>query len=294
MKHSAIHSRFDPILGFLSVALAFLVGSGCVMSGAHDQVVAERDALDVAKRDLSEQIRLLQIANESLDEHVARLFEEREDLLEVGEALTTELATARDEKAVLTSSLEHRDEELAETAAALASQNKQVEELAATYEGLLGDLEEEVATGEVRISQLRDGLQVGVSQAILFPSGSAELSRQGIEVLESVALRLVDSTYTIAVEGHTDSQAIRLTLQKQYPSNWELAGARAASVVRLLARAGVAGVRLTAVSRGSTNPIGDNSTADGRARNRRIEIRLRPIAEDDVIDGTEAGPGSSS
>jgi outer membrane protein OmpA-like peptidoglycan-associated protein len=65
-------------------------------------------------------------------------------------------------------------------------------------------------------------------------------------------------------------------------------------VVRLLARTGVADVRLTAVSRGSTNPIGDNSTADGRARNRRIEIRLRPIAEDDVIDGTEAGPGSSS
>ena len=123
MKHSAIHSRFNPILGFLSVVFALLVGSGCVMSGAHDQVVAERDALDVAKRDRSEQIRLLQIANESLDEHVARLFDEREDLLEVREALATELATARDEKAVLASSLERRDEELAETAAALAVPN---------------------------------------------------------------------------------------------------------------------------------------------------------------------------
>ena len=294
MKHSDIHSRFDPGTGLLSIALAFVVGPGCVMQGIHDQVVAERDALSVAKRDLGEQIRLLRIANESLDEHVASLFEEREDLLEAREALTTDLAATRDEKRTLAGALARREEELVETAAALVSQNEQVDGLQATYEGLLEDLEEEVANGQVRISQLRDGLQVGVAQAILFPSGSASLSRQGIEVLESVTLRLVDSTYSIAVEGHTDSQTIRVTLQERYPSNWELAGARAASVVRLFAEGGVGDARLTAVSRGSTHPIADNSTAEGRARNRRIEIRLRPMGEDDPVDGTEAGPGSGS
>jgi chemotaxis protein MotB len=146
----------------------------------------------------------------------------------------------------------------------------------------------------VRISQLRDGLQVGVAQEILFPSGSARLSRRGVEVLETVAARFADSTYSIAVEGHTDDLPISGALQKRYPSNWELAGARAASVVRLFAEGGVAGARLTAVSRGSTHPAADNSTSEGRARNRRIEILLRPMGESDVVDAPEAGPGSGS
>ena len=146
----------------------------------------------------------------------------------------------------------------------------------------------------VRISQLRDGLQVGVAQEILFPSGSARLSRQGVEVLKTVAARFADSTYSISVEGHSDNLPITGTLQKRYPSNWELAGARAASVVRLFAEGGVDGVRLTAVSRGSTRPVADNSSPEGRARNRRIEIRLRPMGEADVVDVPEAGPGKGS
>lgn len=294
MKRFDTRSHFDPTTALVCLTLAFVVGPGCVMTGTHDQVVAERDALGVAKRDLVEQIRLLRIANESLDENLAGLFEEREELLEAREALTTELALARAENEMLVGRLERREDQLAETVAALALQNEQVDGLQATYEGLLGDLEEEVADGQVQISQLRDGLQVGVSEAILFASGSAELSEKGVEVLGSVTQRLVDSSYSISVEGHTDSQTIRASLQKHYPSNWELAGARAASVVRLFAEAGVNGVRLTAVSRGSTDPIGDNSTAAGRARNRRIEIRLRPMLEEGPIDATEAGAGSGS
>ncbi len=299
MKHSDTRSRIEPRAGLLSIALvsiatAVVVGPGCVTSGTHDQVVAERDALVVAKRDREEQIRLLRIANKSLDEHVASLVNEREDLLETREELTTDLVTTLNKERALASTLKSREEELAVTAAALVSQSKKVDELQGTYEGLVGDLEEEVAKGQVRISQLRDGLQVGVAQEILFPSGSARLSRQGVEVLKTVAARFADSTYSISVEGHSDNLPITGTLQKRYPSNWELAGARAASVVRLFAVGGVAGARLTAVSRGSTHPAADNSTAEGRARNRRIEIRLRPTGEADVVDVPEAGPGSGS
>jgi chemotaxis protein MotB len=299
MKHSDTRSRPDPRSGLVpialaSIAIAAVLGPGCVTSGTHDRVVAERDALVVAKRDLEERVRLLRIANKSLDDHVAGLVEERENLLETREELTTDLATTLDKKRALASTLKNREKELAVTTAALASQSEKVQELQGTYEGLLGDLEEEVAKGQVRISQLRDGLQVGVAQEILFPSGSARLSRRGIEVLETVAARFADSTYSIAVEGHTDDLPISGALQKRYPSNWELAGARAASVVRLFAEGGVAGARLTAVSRGSTHPAADNSTSEGRARNRRIEILLRPMGESDVVDAPEAGPGSGS
>jgi chemotaxis protein MotB len=276
-------------IGRLALALfgSCALALGCVTSGAHEQVVKERDGLVVAKRDLKEQVRLLKIANNSLDEHVAKLVDEREDLLENREFLEKNLRSTRETKAALASSLKTREEELAVTAAALVAQSARVNELQGTYEGLVGDLEEEVAKGQIRVSQLQDGLQVGVSQDILFPSGSARLNREGIDVLKTVASRLADLDYAIAVEGHSDDQPISGGLKKRYPTNWELAGARASSVVRLFAEQGLDAANLTAVSHGSTRPIADNSTPEGRALNRRIEIRLRPIGADDVVEPSQ-------
>jgi chemotaxis protein MotB len=258
-------------------------------------VASERDALIAKKRDLEEQVRLLRIANQSLDDHVASLVDEREDLLETRESLQSDLASTRDNQESLSRTLRSREEELAVTAAALVEQSAKVSELQGTYEGLVGDLEEEVAKGQIRISQLREGLQVGVSQDILFSSGSARLSAEGEQVLSTVATRLADTlgdeSYAIGVEGHSDNIPISGSLKKRYPTNWELAGARAASVVRLFERSGVDGARLSAVSRGDTQPVADNDTSQGRARNRRIEIRLRPV-EDDLVTDSETGRGS--
>ena len=95
-------------------------------------------------------------------------------------------------------------------------------------------------------------------------------------MLQTVAQRLAGSDYSIAVEGYTDDRPISASLSKRYPSNWELAGARAAQVVRLFASGGIDAERLTAVSRGDTHPVADNGTAEGRARNRRIEFLVLP------------------
>lgn len=275
------------LCGALAVAAAT---SGCVTAGTHDQVVKERDALIVAKRDLEEQVRLLRIANQSLDDHVAKLVSEREELLENRQDLTTRLKTTRKNQEQLASTLRSREEELAVTAAALVEQSKKVDELQGTYEGLVSDLQSEVERGQIQISQLREGLQLNVSQDILFPSGSARLGPEGDKVLRTVARRLQQLDYAVAVEGHSDNLPIRGSLAKQYPSNWELAGARAASVVRLFVRAGVDPSRLSAVSRGDTRPVADNGTPEGRALNRRIEIRLRPRSEDEA----PAAPGAAS
>lgn len=71
--------------------------------------------------------------------------------------------------------------------------------------------------------------------------------------------------------------AIGPGLVNRYPTNWELAGARAASVVRLFAESGLPAARLLAASLADTRPVATNDTPEGRARNRRIEIRLRPV-----------------
>ncbi|HEX9815165.1 MAG TPA: OmpA family protein, partial [Myxococcota bacterium] len=81
---------------------------------------------------------------------------------------------------------------------------------------------------------------------------------------------LVELPHTIAVEGHTDD----VPVARRYPSNWELAAARASSVVRLMVELGVGPERFKVVSRGEFAPIASNETAEGRAKNRRIEIQL--------------------
>ena len=96
-------------------------------------------------------------------------------------------------------------------------------------------------------------------------------------VLGRVATELKKSSHQILVIGHSDNKPIRPTLSKQYPSNWELAGARAASVVRLFAHVGLPSKRLLAVSVADSQPVASNKTEEGRAKNRRIEIRLRPV-----------------
>jgi chemotaxis protein MotB len=144
-----------------------------------------------------------------------------------------------------------------------------------TYDQLLTELEGELATGQIEIQQLVDGIQLNVSDKLLFASGSASLNEAGLEVIRRVAEQIKDGGAVVAVEGHTDDQQIGPALRKQFPTNWELAGARAASVVRQLSEHGVPPAQLRAVSRGPFEPIASNETAEGRAKNRRTEIILR-------------------
>src|SRR5258706_13616793 len=110
----------------------------------------------------------------------------------------------------------------------------------------------------------------------MYDPGSAALDHNGVEVLHRVAAQLKKSPHQIQVIGHTDNKPIGPALIKQYPTNWELAGARAASVVRLFGSSGLPARRLIAISMADVQPVASNKTPEGRARNRRIEIRLRP------------------
>ncbi len=146
-----------------------------------------------------------------------------------------------------------------------------------TYEGLVGQLKKEVSSGNVTIQQMRDGIRVNLAQDILFKSGSANLDKAGKELLGKVADELKNSNYEIAVIGHTDNQKIGAALAQRYPTNWELGSARASQITRLFMDAGIAESRMLAVSAADGRPRADNATDEGRAQNRRIEIRLRPV-----------------
>ena len=265
-----------PRSGRTGLSAVGLVGLGCALTlacvspGTHEQLVAERD-------ELAERVRLLGLANESLDVQVAQLVDEREDVLEERDALEARLAKSEDHEIELAKSLQSTTQELAVKTAALHEEASKVDDLQGTYDALVGDLESELAAGEIRIEQLRDGLELDVSQEILFASGSARLSEDGVAVLKTVASRLASLDYDITVEGHTDAVAIRGELKRRYPTNWDLAGARAASVVVLFVGTGIPGERLAAVSYGPYRPATEDDSPEGLALNRRIEIRLRPV-----------------
>lgn len=176
------------------------------------------------------------------------------------------LESDRDQLSNRLAALETANAEMEEELVALRARSAMIEE----------ELRDEVVAGQIRIEEVQNGIRVDVSNQLLFASGSANLSPEGREVLDRIAKQLREGNETISVEGHTDNLMISKSLQSSYPSNWELAGARAARVVRRLSAEGVDPTRLRAVSRGPFAPADSNDTEAGRARNRRTEILLRP------------------
>jgi len=128
-----------------------------------------------------------------------------------------------------------------------------------------------VKGGQVRIKQMPEGIAVEIKDSALFPSGQAKISSVATKALTDVAAILAQADNLIRVEGFTDNVPIKNPV---YPSNWELSGARAGSVVRLFAEGGVAPNRMIAIGRGENLPVASNDTDEGRAQNRRVSITI--------------------
>ncbi len=243
------------------------LAAGCVTQGSHREIVAERDQLLAEKTRLEERVRRLEASSESLGAERVALLEELDDLHEAQASLETDVRRLRKVEVELSETLEARSAEF-------ESRGEEVGRLRETYEGLVADLEGEVATGQIEIQQLRDGLRLNLSQEVLFSSGSAEVNAGGRVVLTKVAVRVRGIPHEVEVQGHTDNMPIH---SERYPTNWELAGARASRVVRFLEERGVAPNRLCAISHGEYVPVAPNDSDAGRAKNRRIEITLKPV-----------------
>lgn len=120
-------------------------------------------------------------------------------------------------------------------------------------------------------------VEVEIKTDILFPSGSAEIQPEAVPILDTIAAILEPLASPIRVEGHTDDRPIS-TLQ--FPSNWELSGARASRIVRLFEKRGIAPARMSVAGQGEYQPVADNATPEGRNHNRRVTlVVLDTIAE---------------
>lgn len=142
-------------------------------------------------------------------------------------------------------------------------------------------LAEQVAAGRIPPGSLTmritaEGLVISLHEIGFFPSGSAEIRAASIPMLSSLAATLPAGP--LRIEGHTDNVPIHTI---QFATNWELSTARATAIARLLLERGpINPANLSAAGYAEFHPIASNSTAEGRAQNRRVDIILlrRPAA----------------
>lgn len=132
-------------------------------------------------------------------------------------------------------------------------------------------LEEDIKSGNIELGEKDEGVLLRFEDQAAFEIGSKELQDEFIPVLERIAGVLKDTPGMIRVAGHTDDLPIRTD---RFRSNFDLSSARAVSVVHVLKRAGVPSRRLVAQGHADTRPLVPNTSAENRARNRRVEVVL--------------------
>jgi len=158
----------------------------------------------------------------------------------------------------------------AEEIARSQAQSQALDKVAADISAAMSDL---IKTNLVVVRRKGSTIEVEIRTDILFPSGSATLSPTAVGVIRKLSQTLASLPNPVRVEGHTDSQPIDTV---EFPSNWELSSARAASVVHLIANSGIDPARLSVIGRAQYSPAQPNTTAAGRNANRRVLIAILP------------------
>ena len=242
-ENAALKARNGEILADLAGTKDKLTTDLAYVTGQRDKAVADKEELD----------RILQSRSDNLSQSIFELRRKVADL----DAENTKLKE--------------------ENASLAKAREEQVQKVSSTYESLLEKMKSEISQGQVTISELKGKLTVNMVDSILFDPGKAEVKKGGRELLGKVISILKDvSDKSIRIEGHTDNVQISRALAQRYPTNWELSAARAINVTRFLQDQGIDPANLSAVAYGEWKPVATNDTAEGKAKNRRIEIILVP------------------
>ena len=253
---------------------------------AEDVVKALEDAIargDIEVEVLGENVVVNFTPTEATDEELPNLLQQTLAAIEKAKQ-----AAGKSDQDILFGGLEQQLAQLAaaasdaldssaaksEEAKAEAEEQKKANERAEIAEDELKvALRQEIGQGLVAVDRQEDKVIITVGAGGAFPSGSAELTASARTIMEEIAGVNQGGKGAITVSGHTDN--VPLIFGSQFRDNWDLAAARAASVVQALEDTGkVPAGRMQAVSFGESKPVETNETARGRATNRRIEIEI--------------------
>ncbi len=276
------------ILVFAVSGMFLLSASGCLVAeSTYLKKVEEADGLAKELAELQQIYKKLSLENTALKTKFNRLTEDAavltadkkqlEGILRAkSDTLSKNISELRQQVAELKTENSKLNDEISELQKA---KEEKVKEVSGTYEQLLDNMKNEIAKGQVTISELKGKLTVNMEAAILFDSGKADVKLEGLDILNKMVETLKNVRgKTIRIEGHTDIVQITGLLTRTFPTNWELSAARAINVAKFLQEQGVDPHNLSAAAFAEHKPVADNSTKEGRATNRRIEITL--VAKD--------------
>ncbi len=244
------------------LAIALCIGAvSCVSNkkylAAKDQ--ARRDSMMLASRLAEQQAKIGQ-----LEGKVGQLKAS-------GEFTSSQLNQSQEEIAQQQARLQQQQARLQQLQALIDQQQKATEDLRAKIaEAMKG-----FSSDQLSVFTRNGRVYVSMAESLLFPSGSAVVNPTGKQALGTLAAALNQNPdINVMVEGHTDSVKINTA---KYEDNWALSVGRSTAITRvLISDYGVAPTRITATGRSQFEPVADNSSPVGRARNRRTEIILAP------------------
>lgn len=243
------------------VSLIVLGSSSCVSNkkflAARTQ--AKRDSLMLAA----------QIADR--DAKLGQMSGKIDQLKASGDFTNTQLNQSQGEVAKQQQTLRDQQARMEQLQALIERQKRATEALRAK----IADAMKGFTSDQLSVFSKNGKVYVSMEESLLFPSGSAVVNPKGKEALGTLATALNQNPdINIIVEGHTDSVAIHTAM---YPDNWALSVGRSTAITRVLTKDyNVAPQRITASGRSRFEPVADNATAEGRAKNRRTEIILAP------------------
>lgn len=282
----------SPIVALL---LSVTVVAGCLVPKAkydalNAELVASRAAAESAAAEQAARVTSLESALAeaeqqlaALDAQYATMTTEHAAAVAAWEtersALVGEKASLLKDRSALKSSLAETQQALDELAARRAAAEARVRE----YRSLLDRFKALIDSGKLKVKIVDGRMVVELATDVLFASGKADLSETGRVAVSDVATALAGiPERSFQVEGHTDDKPIAT---ERFPSNWELASARAIVVVRALVAGGLPPERVSAAAFAEYRPVADNASDAGRAANRRIEIVVVPDLS--LLPGTE-------
>lgn len=240
-------------------------------------------------------------------ERAARLYNDSVSFYSQIVGLRGTVSKMEQENQMTSNRLNKSKEELTQARQNLFSSNETIASQQARLEQLQHLIDEQKAQSEALRKTIADALvnfnaeqltvslkngkvYVSMSESLLFPSGSAEVNKEGKNALSSLAKVLNQNLdININVEGHTDS----IPIARRYEDNWALSVARSTAITRILVKDYfVNPVRIIASGRSQYFPIASNSNPEGRSKNRRTEIILEPKL-DKIMQLVEAQPAST-
>ncbi|MDQ6843297.1 MAG: OmpA family protein [Bacteroidota bacterium] len=255
---------------YLLIASAMFLFSSCVAKRYLTQSQQQTAALREDSAQLANKITALQGNIATLENNVKDLNAKIANLNSQNSQLGQQTAEQQNQLSQSKETLEQQRQRLQQLQNLLAQQKAQSDELKNKMtEALKG-----FNSNDLSVFQKNGKVYVRLSENLLFPSGSAVVNPKGIDALSKLAAVLnLNSDVAVNIEGHTDSIPIR----GRFKDNWDLSTARANAIVRVLVdNYKVDPVRVVASGHSYYDPIDTNSTAQGRAQNRRTEIILSP------------------